>query len=224
MKSEMLCPIAPIGSNVQLGLRANSLEAYPLQDATYMIHHGNTYEIGIKNNNSISVSAQIQIDGKTVGTFVIKPYGMSWIERPVNEQRKFTFYRLDSREANDAKLDKVSHSDLGLIKVIVKHEQRTLPTRPTIHFHNNATPCSAGGTGLSDTSDQHFKSVSFYGQDTSYEFNLRLVVNNTPQPLVDVTNNSPYFATPVPPPVSPPHHRPSAAPAWAPRPTPLTNV
>ncbi len=123
MKSEMLCPIAPIGSNVQLGLRANSLEAYPLQDATYMIHHGNTYEIGIKNNNSISVSAQIQIDGKTVGTFVIKPYGMSWIERPVNEQRKFTFYRLDSREANDAKLDKVSHSDLGLIKVIVKHEQ-----------------------------------------------------------------------------------------------------
>lgn len=88
------------------------------------MNHGETYEIVLRNNHNVCCDAIVEIDGKEVGNFRINPNSNFFIERPVNEQKLFTFYQLGTRESRKTGLDKICREDIGLIKVTFKPEKK----------------------------------------------------------------------------------------------------
>jgi len=78
--------------------------------------HNQIYHILLRNNRNLHAVAKVFIDGKEIGThFMPKKTGIT-LERPMGDNGKFTFYRLDSSEGKEAELEK--NSSLGLISVV----------------------------------------------------------------------------------------------------------
>jgi len=102
------------------------------------LNHGETYSINIKNSRSVRCEAVITIDGKDMGTLLLKPYERVNLERPINEAKKFTFYRINSQEAADSGLNKVDNDELGLISVEFKPEKKGEPV--VIHYYHPYVP------------------------------------------------------------------------------------
>lgn len=102
------------------------------------LNHGETYSINIKNSRSVRCEAIITIDGKDMGTLLLKPYESVNLERPINEAKKFTFYRIHSQEAADSGLNKVDRDELGLISVEFKPEKKVEPV--VIHYYHPYMP------------------------------------------------------------------------------------
>jgi hypothetical protein len=102
------------------------------------LNHGETYSINIKNSRSVRCEAVITIDGKDMGTLLLKPYESVNLERPINEAKKFTFYRINSQEAADSGLNKVDNDELGLISVEFKPEKKVEPV--VIHHYHPYVP------------------------------------------------------------------------------------
>jgi hypothetical protein len=71
-------------------------------DAFVELSHGSQYSIRLASG--VTGDATIVIDGKTVGTWRLQAYNSVVIERPANIDKKFTFYKLGSTEAEKAGL------------------------------------------------------------------------------------------------------------------------
>lgn len=123
-------------------------------DGYVAMNHNTQYTIKLVNTGSRDSDVEVFIDDARVGEWRVNSSSSCIIERPSHDTGRFTFYRLDSIEARDIALK--SSSDLGLIKVIFKpevEEQRNYMGRPK-------SDLDAGGTGLSGTSSQRFKTVA----------------------------------------------------------------
>ncbi len=182
-------------------------------DSGYVeIRHNTTYTIALSNYGKLQCDAAVEIDGKLVGTWRLP--GVSddererwWqkflgpknqtitIERPAHDTGKFTFYKLDSPEAQKAGL--VRDDKLGLISVLFKpgvpYESFVCYDRPTFSRSSELSP---GGTGLSGRSQQKFQTVEplYYDEKAFVLIHLRLgwcARYDEPRPLTALTSPIP---------------------------------
>lgn len=220
-------------------------EGREVSDGYVEMRHGQQYSIKLTNHmpGNRRCAAEIRVDGKVVGTFRLTPSrgGSLVLERPTNDVGKFTFYRVDSTEANQVGLNNVPVEDRGLITVLFKPERYVpaveviqgdkthwfpeplspwvsparigadyalgaypddykvkgmsssysscgeVKTRSVQHV-NSTKNYSAGGTGLSGSSNQRFRTVENLDYDdpsTFVRINLRLVAaQDSPRTLV----------------------------------------
>lgn len=102
------------------------------------LEHDKTYSIQLRNDHDVDGDASISIDGNYIGTWRINSKSSVKIERPANEKRKFTFYRLDSKESKKAGLSK-SNENVGLISVLftVEMKQPEINIKPLIEEHHH---------------------------------------------------------------------------------------
>ncbi|MCI5220132.1 MAG: hypothetical protein D3914_13325, partial [Candidatus Electrothrix sp. LOE2] len=127
------------------------LKGKELNSGYVAMKHNTKYALRLSNFGDLRCDAEVEIDGKPVGAWRVYPRNDIFIQRPIHDRRSFTFYKLGTREAQEAKL--VQSDKLGLISVTFKPEIRSL-------FHNHRI-CffRAGGTGLSGKNQQEFSTV-----------------------------------------------------------------
>lgn len=104
------------------------------------LEHMDNYTIVLRNNRVTRCDAQVYIDGKHVGTWRIPAHSNIRLERPAHDTGKFTFLASNTKEYLAAQLDKISRSDLGLIKVVFTPE--VMPTEkhnPVYEVYKDST-------------------------------------------------------------------------------------
>lgn len=191
-------------------------------DGYVHMRHGQTYTLRLMNHSAQRCDAHVEVDGKHIGTWRLNAWGgTARLEHPVNDQGRFTFYRLDSVEGAQAGLQ--ANDGLGLIKVTFTPERRYIPPpvqvpyaqpmrtyEPAITYTHTSTVQSrdyqpksrmaAGGTGLSGHSGQNYGVAGHMELDhaEAVTIHLRLVeASDEPRPLQAASS------TPVPPAVWP---------------------
>ena len=90
------------------------------------IEHGKQYTVVLRNSHDVRCNAEVNIDGKNIGTFRIAANSTIRLERKPDDNGKFTFYRLGSKEGTKSDLGSVSTSDLGLLKVVFTPEVKPI--------------------------------------------------------------------------------------------------
>lgn len=174
------------------------------RDSGYVaVPHATPYTVRIGNHGNRKAQADVSLDGKLVGSFVLYQWQVADIEHGVTDHGRFTFYADETAEALQAGGLAVSESDRGLVQVIFTPEkvERPKPTSVLRSFVGETEEKTSGGiTGLSGHSNQSFREVSGFPLDETgrVTITLRLVRRNDgPRPLVGVVAGNP-----VPPPVS----------------------
>lgn len=185
------------------------------------IDHGQQYSLALHNHRGVACDAVVEIDGKPVGTFRLGGYGQVTLERPVNDEGRFTAYHVGTVDGAKVGLQAGAVGN-GLIRVTFTPEKIPQPVHvpveqfcyplPTIQTQRGipgvkgvtVTACMCAGrevgTGLSGHSGQEFQPVGPLDYDYAGQtvIHLRLVgrpcASSDPRPL------SP-FTSPVPPPV-----------------------
>lgn len=188
------------------------------------LQHGDVYRICFRNHSDENNDVIVEVDGKEIGCWRLRPYQTATVERPANDSGKLTFYELGSSEAQKIGLSLISRADLGLVKVTfipekLKHHgilriktfysgakggtsenfsSGSVGSGQSINLNTR----SAGGTGLSGKSEQRFGTAGAIDRDYDRQtvINLRLVAkpSNKPRPLRAVNST---VSNPVPPPV-----------------------
>jgi hypothetical protein len=175
------------------------------------LKHNQKYKIALRNGNATRCNVSIKIDGKNQGTWRMEAYDNAVLERPAHDQGCFTFYKLNSSEAQKVQLQ--DDSSLGLVEVIFIPEMRypvandlsvleaygTRSGSKSISYSSerSARNFSAGGTGLSGWSQQNFGQASEMPLDksktTTIYLRLVCIKDNTdePRPLTNHTSPIP---------------------------------
>lgn len=91
------------------------------QNGYVLLKHETVYTIKLRNTRDVQCDAQVEIDGHLMGQWRVGPKEGVELEHPVNDDGRFTFYRIDSEEGHSSQF---VHSDpnLGLIRVIFTPE------------------------------------------------------------------------------------------------------
>lgn len=143
-------------------------------DGYVHLNNGDQYKIKLTSIGYKSHDVDLSIDGKEIATFRLSPGGILVLERPTNDNGKFTFYTRDSVEGKEIGLGLVRKDDLGLISATFTPEKPSkvayviLPTpwnpypyphprpyRPIVPFYPKVT----WGTSIND----NLKSFSHEG-------------------------------------------------------------
>lgn len=118
--------------------------------------HGKQYKIQLRNFHNVDCDAEVSIDGQVIGCFRINAKGSLSLERPVNDNGKFTFYESGTIEANKAQI-KSGNSFNGLISVTFTPEKNirplqanTISVRRLTHY-GTGTPFSINTNTTSTT-------------------------------------------------------------------------
>lgn len=182
--------------------------------------HGETYALQIVNRDTRRLGADISIDGKVIGKFVVDPGKAATFEKSpeIGGDGKFTFYGSKTLEALGARLDEVDSADLGLVQVTLQREGlNPLSIMKTLDLGGDRFPSlggfndppvtmgirrpnlSSGGTGYSGRSDQRFSSTSFFPDSnfTPVTVSLRLGLDRE-RNVADINEVSRGASTPVP--------------------------
>ncbi len=106
-------------------LRVNNAEE---ENAYVKMRHGQRYDITIASGFNVKSDAVVYIDGKEVGIYRLEAYGSIRLERPLNDNGRFTFYRKNSNEFKKSRLNEVPSNDLGLISVHIYPEILKIPS------------------------------------------------------------------------------------------------
>jgi len=81
------------------------------------LQHDTKYSLVLANKNTEDCDARVEIDGQAVGTWRIKAKSTVRLERPVDSEGRFTFYKQGTEEASKAQLEAVGEDKLGLVCV-----------------------------------------------------------------------------------------------------------
>src|SRR4028118_139175 len=106
------------------------------------LQHGDVYRICFRNYSDENNDVIIEVDGKEIGCWRLKPYQTAIIERPANDSGKLTFYELGSSEAQMIGLSSISRADLGLVKVTF------IPEKPKHHGISTVNTFYSGAKGV----------------------------------------------------------------------------
>ena len=126
-----------------------------ISDEGYVtLNHGDHYKVVLKNHSSLRCNATLKIDGNEMGSFRLNSYAEASIERPVAEDKKFTFFLTDSTEGQASGLVKGSDKN-GLIEVLFEQEKDIGPfaTRggePSMYVSKGLGGVTRGGGYRSD--------------------------------------------------------------------------
>lgn len=161
-------------------------------EQTFVMSHNQTYEIYLRNDHPRYVVAEVLIDGKNIGKYLLKPYQELFLERPPDHQQRFTFYHTHLlpkyQECQDCCV-KMGNQFNGLIEIFfIPEESSTIqqhPRKSIIGLHkcdpnnltNNLDNYVEGITALSSCSNQEFRKVRSITLDYDREtfFNIRLI-------------------------------------------------
>ena len=154
------------------------------------LNHGTQYSLHLGNNDhSRKCDATVFIDGKEVGAWRINAGQNIWLERPVNDTGRFTFYRSDSQEAGQSGVGNIAVESRGLVQVTFRPEKAYIPRGQHVNSTRRGGPCGqsmgsmerevktsggilrtmgispqnymdSGMTGLSGQSNQQFNTVA----------------------------------------------------------------
>jgi hypothetical protein len=161
----------------------------PRVDAVVQLVHKSTYAIKLASWSG-RANATIVIDGKEVGTFRLLSRNPIIIERPVNIDKKFTFYELGTHEAENAGLHS-NNEFLGIVQVIFIPGKPREVYQPR-SFEKGLTfgggEATRGGTGLSGKSNQVFGQANEieldYSKETTITFKLKPKEDDI-QPIIE---------------------------------------
>lgn len=80
---------------------------------------GEQYTLQLRNFRNVPCQADVKVDGKEAGCFIIPAKGSMSLERPEHDQGRFTAYLqgTETEEFKKAGLEGVSEGELGLIQV-----------------------------------------------------------------------------------------------------------
>ena len=134
---------------------ARVVGGYETPSAYVELRHGQTYQLQLRNDNNSRCDAQVEIDGKTVGVWRLNSNQSVTLERPANDNGKFTFYKAGTAEAQSAQLDS-GDFNLGLIRVTFTPEQEVRPVQSVSYSYTTTYGASAGTPvyrGLTYTGD-----------------------------------------------------------------------
>jgi len=90
------------------------------------LNHGKQYALLLRNGRNVRCDADVTIDGKPVGTFRIAANSSLSLERPPNEDKRFTFYKADTSEAKESGQADIPSDSFGLIQVTFRVEKAEL--------------------------------------------------------------------------------------------------
>lgn len=90
--------------------------------------HGASYGIKLGNHGSVKCDAEVSVDGKIVGNFRVNAFGYINLERPSHDTGRFTFFKADSAQGEDAGASEITGQDKGLISVTFRPEKNIRPT------------------------------------------------------------------------------------------------
>jgi hypothetical protein len=136
---------------------------YDIERGEFLLDHNTEYSIVIGNfHKTLKAFVEIEIDGVRVGTFQLIPNTINRYERPVGEDRKFTFVDKDSQLGHKGRLDTKSVSDLGWSKLVIRQEIPSEDLPPDVCWFENdgcktndcETDGCVGGTVLGNKSNQ----------------------------------------------------------------------
>lgn len=186
--------------------------------------HGSVYTLRLGNHGSRRCDAEVSIDGKSVGVFRLNG-GTMTLERPADDNGRFTFFAADSAEGAQAGAGSVGRVDRGLVQVVFRPErERPMGVVRGAGFEKGGTTLTslgdnevrsrcfggeektsggilglnqAGVTGLTGQSDQNFVSVANldYDLNGAVTISLRLVTGVAVRELRPVTRGN---AVPAP--------------------------
>jgi len=103
-----------------------------IEDGYVLMKHGDVYTLNLRNFREVRCAANVIIDGRDVGTWLINAYGSITLERPVNDEGRFTFYQSGTNEFSKVGGDAVSVNDRGLIRVIFTPEKVQPVAQPVV--------------------------------------------------------------------------------------------
>ena len=151
------------------------------------LRHGQTYQLALTNHGALRCDVFLEIDGKDMGAWRIPAAETIFLERPLRQEGRFTFFRLDSPEAKatgipkEGTAGKVSAWFLPeLIELEIPFNDRDLASlaaakpepieddegkdSPSVLFAAKPTAAPregrVGGTGLTGKSEQQFGAVA----------------------------------------------------------------
>lgn len=92
------------------------------------MRHDTPYTIELRNYYSTRrCDAEVKVDGKVIGTFRVNSLDRVRLERAPHDRGRFTFYKADTSEAQQAGVDNIATSDRGLIEVRFRAEKPWQP-------------------------------------------------------------------------------------------------
>lgn len=188
------------------GVSIDRGEEFEHDGAFYVkMNHNQQYQLQILNNTNSDSAFYVEIDGKNVGGWVVNRNQTVYIDRPLNDNGIFTFYRLNTSESYQAGIQ--NNENTGLIKVTFYPEKivpvmRTRagvqslgfdePNVKSISRNHGNESFGAGGTGLSGKSDTKYGPVTTKKFDESHGTVLmmrlveRVVNYNQPRELQSI--------------------------------------
>lgn len=91
-------------------------------DSLFKLKHNTPYKVCIVNHHEyLNADATVSINGKDVGTFRVNSDNKIVIDRPINVNRKFVFYKAGSIEGEMSASNTPSDT-LGVVEVKVRME------------------------------------------------------------------------------------------------------
>lgn len=163
-------------------------EEQKIDGYTYVnMRHGNRYKLFMSNMSHLPCDASVKIDGKHVGTWRIYGQRPILIERPVNDDGLFTFFRLGARAAYLSEIP--DNENTGLIEVTYTPEK---PFRPLVSHvsvpishkaYRSDSRSGAGGTGMTGKSEQEFGSAAHIDLDHGNKVVLALRLVELREPV-----------------------------------------
>lgn len=93
--------------------------------------HGQQYTVELRNHFHRPADVALAIDGKVVGEWRVHANGFIVLERGVDDQGRFTFFKADSAEGDAAGAAGISKADRGLVQAVFKFQKAWVPPPPS---------------------------------------------------------------------------------------------
>lgn len=115
-------------------LRADGQPAHEDDKGRVPLRDGTVYKISLKNYHDRDASAEISIDSRSVGVYLVKAKSKLIVENPLIADGKFSFYKISSGPGKELKEDDQTRDELGLIKVTFTLLKKKLDEKSTKDF------------------------------------------------------------------------------------------
>ena len=169
-----------------------------LQTGHVRLEHNTQYSLLLRNYGNKPCDAEINIDGSAVGIWRVPIQSEIEIERPIDDNGRFTFYALESQQGR--KIGLTGNDELGLVTVVFIPEKNTSDvygnSKPQYSSRTPLNLDERGGTGLSGQSSQKFGNATGIDRDfeSTITIHLRLVCgDNEPRSLKKRSTSVPSF-------------------------------
>ena len=108
-------------------------------DGTIGLAHGEPIGIVLGNSTEKRAAAFIEVDGSSIGAWIVPAYGQIVIERPAEIDRRLTFFAQGTTEAQTNMLDLVAPEDQGVVRVTFKPEKAYTPPPAALFAFRSVT-------------------------------------------------------------------------------------